>query len=247
MVLLIDIGNTSTTYGYGKGRTLLGIRHVSTDHFPKIAHKLFKNKDNSPKSSIVICSVVPKVTRKVLNLVPRRNRPSLHVVGKNLKVPIRHKYINFNRLGSDRAVNIYGAVRLYRVPLVIFDFGTALTCDYISNKGEFLGGLIVPGPEIALKALSEKAALLPSLDFPRKYGAFLGRDTQGGMKAGILQGYGAMADGLVERFRSRYGRNLKVIATGGLAPLIHPHTSQIDISDPLLTLKSLALLFRDQA
>jgi type III pantothenate kinase len=144
-------------------------------------------------------------------------------------------------------VNIYGAVKIYGLPLLILDYGTALTCDYVSDKGIFLGGLIIPGPEISLQALCERAALLPLIKFPTGTVPFLGRDTQAGMKAGILRGYGAMTDGLVERFQARYGRKFRVIATGGLAKAIAPYASRVDVLDPLLTLKSLVKVYKDHS
>ena len=166
-------------------------------------------------------------------------------IGKNLKVPIRHNYKQINKLGQDRLANVYGAVKIYKPPLLILDYGTALTCDYVSSKGAFEGGLIIPGPEIALSALYERTALLPKVNFPIKQAAFIGRDPKGCMKAGILQGYGAMTDGLIERFHKRYGKRFQVVATGGLAKAIFPHTAKVDILDPLLTLKSLHQLFED--
>lgn len=191
-------------------------------------------------------SVVPSITAKLAKICRSvRSSGRLYVVGKNLHVPINHKYKNIKKLGSDRLVNVYGAARLYKPPFLIFDYGTALTCDYISERGTLVGGLIIPGPEISLRGLSEKAALLPSLDFPRKYTPFIGRDTKGGMKAGILQGYGAMTDGLVERFRRRFGARFRVIATGGLAKRIYPYTQKVDILDPHLTLKSLAQVYKN--
>lgn len=168
------------------------------------------------------------------------------MVGANLKVPMRHKYRQISRLGPDRLVTAYGAMKIYGAPLLILDFGTAFTCDYISAKGVFEGGLIIPGPQISLQALSEKTALLPSLGFPRNSPSLIGHDTKSCMKAGILHGYGAMADGLVGRFRKRYGIKFRVVATGGLAETLASYMSQVDLVDPLLTLKSLARLFRDQ-
>lgn len=191
-------------------------------------------------------SVVPNITAKIVKICRSFGCVgTLWIVGKNLRVPINHKYANINKLGCDRLVNVYGAARLYNLPLLILDYGTALTCDYISGKGVLMGGLIIPGAEIALKALSEKAALLPTIEFPKKYAPFIGRDTQGGMKAGILQGYGAMTDGLVERFRRRFGPGFQVIATGGLAKVISPYTRKIDILDPCLTLRSLGQVYQN--
>lgn len=246
MLLLIDIGNTSVSYGlYQRGR-LKGVKHSPSNDFPKIVIKLIKSGNIGPETLIITTSVVPKITRKIREIARKFGfLGRFLVLGEDIHVPIKHKYLYINRLGCDRLANIYGAIRLYGPPLLIFDYGTALTCDYISEKGIFLGGLIIPGPEVSLKALTEKTALLPSIKFPRKYVPFIGRDTKGGMKAGILQGYGAMTDGLVERFRRRFGRRFQVIATGGVATAIHPYTTKVDVLDPHLTLKSLIQVFKD--
>lgn len=167
------------------------------------------------------------------------------IIGKNLRVRIRHNYRNINELGTDRLVNVYGGVKIYGAPLLIFDYGTALTCDFVSKKGVFLGGLIIPGPEISFNALSEQTALLPKIRFPKRFPSLLGNDPRGCMKAGILQSYGALTDGLVERFRRRFGNQFKVLATGGLAKTIAPYTSHLKIVDPLLTLRGLAAVYKD--
>ena len=135
--------------------------------------------------------------------------------------------------------------------MLILDYGTALTFDYISKKGIFEGGLIIPGPAVSLEALCTKAALLPKVEFPhRKMGGrhpfpLIGRDTSTGLRAGILQGYGALTDGLVKKFHRSYDPKIRVIATGGFAPAIFPYTRMVDKLDPLLTLKSLVEVYRD--
>lgn len=137
----------------------------------------------------------------------------------------------------------YGAREIYGAPVLVLDYGTALTCDYVSKRGIFEGGLIIPGPEISLTALTERTALLPAVPFPSHYYRLIGCDTKSCMQAGILQGYGAMADGLIGRFRTRYGRGLKAVLTGGLARSMAPFVTQADVIDPLLILKSLGLLY----
>jgi len=194
---------------------------------------------------MIFSSVVPKISHKLRKELKRIPGLRLWELGRNLTVPLRHNYRQIEKLGSDRAVNVYGAVRFYRPPLLILDFGTALTCDFVSLKGRYEGGLIIPGPQIAFEALCRRAALLPKLGFPRKAGSLLGRDTASGMNSGLLYGYAAMADGLACRFRARFGRRLKVIATGGFASLIASYSKEIDTVDPLLSLKSLARLYRD--
>ena len=243
----LDIGNTSTGFGVYRNGKFVKTGHARSDRFPSIMDKMIRNMSNDPTIHIIVSSVVPSPTLKIKkwlrgDVAGKR----LFVVGGNCRVRIKHKYHNIDKLGSDRLVNAFGAMKIYGPPLLIFDYGTALTCDYISSRGAFEGGLIIPGPEIALKALSEKAALLPSIRFPKKAG-FIGRDTRSGMEAGILQGYGALTDGLVERFGKRFGRKSRVIATGGLAALISRYSSKIDLVDPLLTLKSLVLVFKDRA
>lgn len=247
MLLCVDIGNTSATYAVFSGRRMRRRGYVPTSDFPYLISKLLSNRDRFPISNICISSVVPKITRKTIRIARSQKGIKLWIVGKNLKVSLRHNYKIINRLGSDRLVNAYGAIRLYGAPVLILDYGTALTCDFVSSQGVFMGGLIIAGPEIALRALHERTALLPAVRFPNRVRGFIGRDTQGCMKAGILQGYGAMTDGLIERFRRRYGKRFRVIATGGFAEALTPYSTRIDIVDPLLTLKSLCELYRNVA
>jgi type III pantothenate kinase len=135
---------------------------------------------------------------------------------------------------------------MYRLPMLVIDYGTAITFDYINAKGVFLGGMIIPGPETAYRALGQRAALLPKgLPLPKKSKSFLGRDTRRCMESGILEGYGAMTDELVLRFRKRYGKNLRVLATGGFAEVLRPYTKHLDIIDPKHSIKSLLALLRE--
>jgi type III pantothenate kinase len=135
---------------------------------------------------------------------------------------------------------------MYRLPIIVIDYGTAITVDYIDSKGIFQGGMIIPGPETAYRALGQRAALLPKkLTFPKKARSFIGRGTQECMESGILEGYGAMTDELIARFRKRYGKNLRVLATGGFAGVIRPYTKHVDSIDPRHSIKSLLALFRE--
>ncbi|MBI4115300.1 MAG: type III pantothenate kinase [Candidatus Omnitrophica bacterium] len=247
-LLCIDIGNTSTTYGIYERSRLSRVTYIRSDNIPYIVKKYCKNDDIFPFNYILITSVVPQITSKIrryMSLCGCKER--ILVAGHELKVSIKHKYRSFNRLGTDRAVNAYGAIRLYGQPVLILDYGTAITCDYVNKNAVFEGGLIIPGPAISLKALSEQTALLPEVEFPRRIKKeILGRDTRSGMQLGILQGVAAMTDGLIERFRRKFGRRFKVVATGGYSSLIAPLTSRIDILDPLLTLKSLVELYKNE-
>ncbi len=244
--LVIDVGNTSTSYGFYKQNRLFQSSRCLTDEFPIKLETLIEKQGNNPSFNVAISSVVPKLTQKIRKITKRHKVSRVWVVGQNLKIKIKHKYISINKLGADRLVNLYGGMRFYGKPILIFDFGTAVTCDYISAEGVFEGGLIIPGPGISFEALGQKTALLPRLKFPQDFKFFLGRDTVSGMKAGILQSYAAMTDGLIERFKKQYGRRLRVIATGGFANTIACHTHFIDVADPSLTLRGLGLALGDQ-
>lgn len=243
-ILAIDIGNTAATFGFYEAGRFLDFGSMYYNDIPKYAIKLAKSgKYNS--LDVIISSVYPKITSFLINKLQSANGLNLWVVGVNLHIKIRHKYRHFNELGSDRRINIYGATRMYRLPVLVIDYGTAITFDFIDSKGVFQGGMIIPGPETSYTALGQRAALLPKgLSLPKKAKVFLGRNARECMESGILEGYGAMTDELILRFRKRYGKNLRVLATGGFAEVIRPYTNHIDIVDPKHSVKSLLALWR---
>ena len=243
LIVLLDIGNTSITYGLSRGSSLSGFGSFIKDDIPKFVHKIGKY-GRQDKFHLVISSVVPKLTQFISKYLKKLG-PKVWVVGRNLPVPIRTSYRPLRRLGIDRLVNAYGVTRFYGAPALIIDYGTAITADYVSKAGVLEGGMIIPGPETAFQALIEKAALLPKkMRLPINRGEFLGRNTFDGMRSGILEGYGALTDGLVERFKRRYGP-MRVVATGGFASHLKPYASSFDTFDPKHSVKSLVLLFKD--
>jgi type III pantothenate kinase len=245
-ILAIDIGNTAATVGFYEGGRLINFESMHYDDIPKYAIKCMKSGEKN-HLDIVISSVFPKITSFLKSELKRVAGIKLWIVGGNLPLKIRHNYNNYSALGCDRKVNIYGAVRMYRLPMLVIDYGTAMTLDYINPKGVFLGGMIIPGPETAYRALGQRAALLPkNLIFPRKSRSFLGRNTRDCMESGILEGYGAMTDELIQRFRRQFGKNLRVLATGGFAEIIRPYTKHIDAVDPKHSIKSILALWRNR-
>lgn len=246
-ILAIDIGNTAATFGFYEGGRLLNFGSMYYNDIPKYAHKLAKSGTDC-HLDVIISSVFPKITSFLKCKLQSIKGIKVVVVGGNIKVKIQHNYSNYNGLGVDRKVNIYGAVRMYRLPMLVIDYGTAITFDYIDAKGIFQGGMIIPGPETAYTALGQRAALLPKgLSIPKRAKSFLGRNARECMESGILEGYGAMTDELILRFRKRYGKNLRVLATGGLAGVIRPYTKHIDTLDPKHSIKSLLALWREHA
>ncbi len=246
MLLLFDVGNTSVSCGkVEKGRFHPLGSFLSNDIPKKIGFWL--KSGGREDNNVVISSVVPETTLKIKNGLSRFKNTCLWVAGQNLHVNISHKYKSISNLGMDRRVCIYGALRLYKPPFLILDYGTAITADYVDAKGVFQGGMIIPGPELAYQALLNRAAMLPKkARLPQKTLPFLGRSTIECLQTGILQAYSAMTDGLVEKFRNNYGDNLQVIATGGFAKQLSPLVSSFNLVDSSLCLKSLRILFEEQ-
>ncbi len=246
-ILAIDIGNTAATVGFYQAGRLLDFRSLDYNAVPKYVQKCIRSGKYN-YLDVIISSVNPKISLFIIRSIKGLSGIRCGSAGLEFPVKINHNYNKINKLGIDRKVNIYGASKIYRLPLLIIDYGTAITLDYIDSKGIFRGGMIIPGPGLAFKALSHRAALLPkTLPFPRKAKSFLGRNPRSCMESGILEGYGAMTDELIRRFRKRYGKNLRVLATGGLAEIIRPYTQLIDTVDPKHSVKSLLLIWREAA
>ena len=244
-IALLDIGNTAVTYGYYGGGRLLSQGSVLHHDIPKKIAYWSKSGGESNTINLVISSVVPKMTQKIKQLAKTYSNLKPWVAGRDLPVQIKHNYRNINKLGIDRAVNIYGALRIYKPPFILIDYGTAITMDYVSPKGIFEGGMIIPGPEIAFQALLERAALIPkSLRLPKNHTSFLGHTTYDCMRSGTLEGYGALTDELVRRFRKRFHPKARVLVTGGFSAHLKPYTQVFQVVDPALSIKSLLLLFK---
>jgi type III pantothenate kinase len=177
-----------------------------------------------------------------VKLKPALRGVRLYNIGKEIKVPLVNRYRNPAQVGQDRLVSAYAGLALYGAPLIIADFGTAVNFDIISKKGEFLGGLILPGLRTALQALAQKTALLPEVQLkpPRE---LVGRDTQNGMLSGIVHGYACLTNELCRKLKKQLGKNTGVVATGGDSGLIAKYVKTFSALERNLTLKGLNLLF----
>ena len=245
MLLAIDIGNSNITFGLFKGKRLLKRVDLSTSNI--MVRKSFTKKVKKAFSrynieTIVICSVAPKITRLLISILRKLFKIKPLVLDKDIKVPIKNLYKRPKQVGQDRLVNAYVGCTLYKAPLIIIDFGTAVTFDVVSKRGAYLGGIIVPGIELALSALAEKAALLPKIKL-KKTPYIIGRSTAESMRSGIFNGYGSMCDGLVVRLKKRFGLKFNVVATGGNARLISKFSTSIKKLDDNLTLKGINLIY----
>jgi len=231
-ILAIDIGNTNITAGLFKGSRL-----VKKNKMPTRSRTLiFWRAD-----AAVILSVVPEALPRVIAAIKKSGVRDIKVAGRSAKVPIRNMYKVKGQVGQDRLVNAFAARSIYGAPCVIIDFGTAVTFDCVSRRGDYLGGLILPGIEMSLQGLYDRTALLPNVKL-KATSSIIGKDTVSSIRGGILFGLGAMADGLVSRYRKVLGASLKVVATGGNASLVKKYAKSIQVVDEDLTLKGLLLL-----
>jgi len=224
-LLAIDVGNTNINFGIFCNLKLL---------------KRMLGK--SCIENAVICSVVPHVTNTLAADLRKITGNKPLIIGKNLLLPIKNLYHKPKQVGQDRLVNAYAGTKLFGAPLIVVDFGTAITFDVISKNKTYLGGIILPGLKISLNALAEKTALLPRISL-EKPADFIGRDTKNSMLSGIIYGFAALTDGLVKRIRRKISRKAKVIGTGGNIRLIHKYCKEINKVDPELTLKGLKLAY----
>jgi len=247
-LLAIDIGNTNITAGLFIGEKL-AVKDKTPAHasylYGRFVNRLLRSAGIKPDGleGIVISSVVPLALSRLVMELSKMFSCKIVIIGRDLKVPIRNMYKNKSEVGQDRLVNAFAVRSLYGAPAVIIDFGTAITFDLISRKGEYLGGLILPGIEMSLSSLYRKTALLPRVEL-KAAPSIIGRDTVNSMRGGILFGFGAMCDGLVRQYSNILGKDIKVVATGGNSKLIKKYARSIQAADEDLTLKGLMLMTR---
>lgn len=251
MLLVIDVGNTNTVMGVYDKDTLKHdwrirtIRDSTADEFNTLANALFsdRNLDRKQIQKTIISSVVPSAV-PILNAYCERylGEAPTWIDPASVKQLMPILYNNPNEVGADRIVNAVAAYKHYQTALIIIDFGTATTFDVISEKGEYLGGAIVPGIMISAEALFHKASRLPRVEIFKAPEEVIGKDTINSIKSGLIYGNAAMVDGMVERIIQELGAQPKVIATGGLAPLIANASNTIAETRQSLTLDGLKII-----
>lgn len=251
VLLAIDVGNTHTVIGVYEGDKL--VRHWrvlsdpgrTADEYGVLLWSLYRASELPiPKrSDIIVCSVVPPMTKVVEDLCRDYFHTEPLVVGPGVKTGMPILYDNPKEVGADRIVNAVAAYERYRTTCIVVDFGTATTFDCVSGKGEYLGGVITPGLGISLDALVTRTAKLPKVELVRPP-KVVGKNTVHAMQAGVVYGYVALVDGLVGRIRDEIGAEARVIATGGFATMLAPESTTIETFDEFLTLEGLRLIHR---
>lgn len=252
MLLCLDIGNTNTVLGVVEDNRILRHwrirteRDITADELGVVVWNLFRTAEldmGRIRHAIVSC-VVPPLMSVAEEFSRRYLRVRPLVVGPGLRTGMPILYDNPKEVGADRIVNAVGAYDKYRTALVVVDFGTATTFDYVSQEGAYEGGAIAPGVLISCEALFQKASRLPRAEIFARPRSVIGKDTMSSMNAGILYGYAGLVDGIVRQMKEETGIQALVVATGGLAPLICELTQTIDHVEELLTLHGLMVLFK---
>jgi type III pantothenate kinase len=250
MLLVIDVWNTNTVLGIYDGEVLVHDWRIRTvidhtvDEYGMLILNLFNNSGISSKDvkSIIISCVVPPMLNILEPLCQKYFGIDPLIVGPGVKTGMPIFYDNPKEVGADRIVNAVAAYEKYQREMIIVDFGTATTFDYISPKGEYMGGCIAPGIMISSEALFERASKLPRVELckPR---LIITKDTVSGIQAGIMYGYAGLVDGIVERMKAESASKPLVVATGGLAKLISGVAKHIDVVDEMLTIEGLRIIF----
>jgi type III pantothenate kinase len=250
LLLAIDVGNTQTHIGAFDGSELVEHWRFSTDReatgdeLAAILHDLLALRDIAlgDIDAEVISSVVPPLVPEYRRMFARYLQRDALIVGPGTKTGMPIRLDNPRELGADRLANAIAGYEQCRDACVVVDFGTAINYDVVSSAGEYLGGIISPGIEISVEALTSRAARLPKIDI-KQPGSLIGRSTDAAIQSGIVYGFASQVDGICRRLRAELGDNTTTIATGGLARVIVGFTETVDRVDDLLTLKGLRLVY----
>lgn len=258
MLLAVDVGNSHTVSGIFSGGLLVAEWRLKSDRDrtgDELAiryHALFQMAEIKPAevTGFVISSVVPTLDASWSSYVDRYFAEQLAspplTISNTVETGITIATDNPAEVGADRIVNAVAACSRFTGPLIIVDFGTAITFDCISGDREYLGGAILPGIPISLDALASRTAKLPRVDIDRVPEKAVGRNTEDAIRSGVLFGFGGMVDRMVDRLAAELcpaGEPIKVIATGGMAHIIAPHSTCIQTIEPRLTLDGLRIIY----
>jgi type III pantothenate kinase len=250
MLLVIDVGNTNTALGVYQGAELIAhwrlttARNRTVDEYGVHARNLFElaGLDFKAINAIAIASVVPPLNYTLKQMAEVYFHLSPLFVDHTTKIGLRILYEPPSDVGADRIVDAVAAVHKYGAPCIIVDFGTATTFNAINKDGNYLGGVITPGIMISADALFERTAKLPRVDIKRPR-TVIGSSTVAAMQSGLYNGYVGLVDGVLRKMLAELGGSPRVIATGGLAPLIATGSELIELVDDTLTLEGLRLVY----
>lgn len=263
MLLVIDVGNTNTSLGVFEHPAppaievtsqkdaelvahwrLTTARHRTVDEYGVHARNVFQlaGLDFKAIDAIAICSVVPPLNYTLKRMAEVYFHVSPLFVDDTIDTGLPILYQPASDVGADRIVDAVAAIHKYGAPCIVVDFGTATTFNAVSKNGEYLGGVITPGISISADALFERTAKLPRVDIKRPR-SVIGSSTVAAMQSGLYHGYVGLVDGVLRKMIDELGSRPRVIATGGLAPLIATGSELIELVDDTLTLEGLRLVY----
>ncbi|MCK5529449.1 MAG: type III pantothenate kinase [Kiritimatiellae bacterium] len=218
-VLLIDIGNTSVTLGISRGSKVINLARLKTAECTanKISDIIRDTVRSATITGAALCSVAPLINKQFLQVIKKDYGLNTLIITHDLNLGVNVDYPEPTSIGADRLANAAGAVDKYGCPVIVADFGTALTFDIISEKGAYVGGIITPGLPLMADYFSEKTALLPHIDLKGGSGV-IGKSTIAAMRIGAKLGYRGMVKEIVTELKKKKGlKNATLCATGGYA------------------------------
>ena len=251
MILVVDVGNTNITYGVFDGDELVSTFRMmsktprTSDEYGIMIREMLKKNDIDRQEieGICVASVVPNIMHSLLGGLSKYVNESILTVGAGTKTGIKIITEAPKEIGPDRIVDAVGAYVKYGGPILVLDFGTATTYDYITEKGEFAAGITAPGLRISAKALWEDTAKLPEIEI-KKPKSIMAQETISSMQAGLVYGQSGQTEYIINQVKKESGsEDLKVVATGGLGRIIADETDMIQVYDPMLTLEGLKFIY----
>ena len=246
MLLAIDVGNTQTVFGLFEGDELADQFRVGTNRShtgDELSVMLRSLVDLSALDGVVLCSSVPPLVREYEAFADRWAGADLLVLGPGVSTGVPIRYDDPREVGADRIANAVAVRERHGAPAVVVDFGTSTNFDVVNAAGEFAGGVLAPGVEISMDALFARAARLPRVPFtaPERV---ISQNTTAALQSGLVYGFAGQIDAIVTRIKDELGaEDAPVVATGGLADLIAPHSETITAVDPELTLHGLRIVW----
>ena len=254
MVLALDVGNTNITCGVFNEDEMVGTFRITTkmprttDEYGMILGNLLEQNQIKEECihDVIICSVVPNIMHSLQSALIKYFKIQPIIVEAGIRTGIRIATSNPQQIGADRIVDAVAAYEIYGGPVLVIDFGTATTYDFVDETGTFLGGITAPGIRISAQALWRDAAKLPEIEI-KKPDNILGKDTITSMQSGLVYGQIGQTEYIIRKVQEEVGcEKMKVIVTGGLGRIISNGTEMVDVYDPNLTLKGINLIYKKQ-